>query len=208
MSGDLSRSEALEEARNLLRMLMFDRRAAVERLRRGVGNVRARILFRNASVGRRVGATGHVRVVADGRITLAEHVQFMGGMLPTQILCARGGELYIGGHCGFNYGVVIDCTRSIRIGERCIFGSMSRLHDSTATKSGPIVLEDDVWIAHGASVEPGVRIGAGSVVSAGSVVTADVPPDSLVIGSPAESFPLGSDGKQARRHHTPSQIPV
>jgi acetyltransferase-like isoleucine patch superfamily enzyme len=208
MPGDLSRSEALAEARNLLNLLLFDRRGAVERLRRGVGNVRARILFRDAVVGRRVGASGHVRVVADGRISIGEHVQFLGGMIPSQILCARGGELHIGAHCGFNYGVVVDCRHSIRIGQRCIFGSMSSLRDVGTSKSGPIVLEDDVWIAHGAVVEPGVCIGAGSVVSAGSVVTADVPPDSLVIGDPAESFPLGSDGKRVRRHHASSQMPV
>jgi maltose O-acetyltransferase len=76
---------------------------------------------------------------------------------------------------------------------------MSCLRDSDATKHGPIVLEDDVWIAHGAFVEPGVHIGAGSVVSAGSVVTRDVPPDSLVIGNPAESFPLDSDGRRDRQ---------
>ncbi len=48
-----------------------------------------------------------------------------------------------------------------------------------------IVLEDDVWIGSGAILTDGVTIGKGSVVAAGSVVIHDVPPHTLVAGSPA-----------------------
>jgi acetyltransferase-like isoleucine patch superfamily enzyme len=202
MLAEMDRREALAEAENLLRLLRTDRRAALERIRRGVGNLRAHVLFRRAELGRRVGAAGYVRVVAEGRMSIGEHVQFLRGMIPSEIICSRGAELVLGGYCGLNYGVVIDSRESIRIGRRCLFGSMSCLRDWDVKRHGPIVLEDDVWIAHGAVVEPGVRIGAGSVVSAGSVVTTDVPPDSLVVGSPAESFPLGSDDRHSRRDGT------
>lgn len=40
----------------------------------------------------------------------------------------------------------------------------------------PVIIEDDVWIATGAIILKGVRIGRGSVISAGSVVYKDVPP--------------------------------
>jgi acetyltransferase-like isoleucine patch superfamily enzyme len=53
-------------------------------------------------------------------------------------------------------------------------------------------------VAHGAVIQPGVRIGAGSIVSAGSVVRTNVPPDSIATGNPAESFALGSDVKKTR----------
>jgi acetyltransferase-like isoleucine patch superfamily enzyme len=49
----------------------------------------------------------------------------------------------------------------------------------------PIVIEDDCWIASHAVVLAGVTIGRGSIVAAGSVVTKDVPPYSIVAGSPA-----------------------
>ena len=198
MRTEADRATALAETTKLLRMMLTDRRAALARIGRGLGIVRAHILFRGAQIGHRVNATGPVRVVADGRITIGDHVQFTGGMIPSQIVCRPGGELVIGAYSGFNYGVVLDCTESIDIGQCCLFGSMVCLCDSEMGRSGPIVIEDDVWVAHGAIIEPGVRIGAGSVVSAGSIVTTDVPPYSLALGNPAESFPLGVDIKAER----------
>ena len=48
-----------------------------------------------------------------------------------------------------------------------------------------ISIEDDVWIGAGAIVTDGVTIGRGAVVAAGAVVTADVPPQTVVAGTPA-----------------------
>lgn len=50
----------------------------------------------------------------------------------------------------------------------------------------PITIEDDVWIGGNVCICQGVTIGARSVVAAGSVVTSDVPPDTLVGGTPAK----------------------
>lgn len=52
------------------------------------------------------------------------------------------------------------------------------------------VIEDDVCIGGGCTILPGVRIGRGSFVAAGALVTKDVPPFSLVIGSPGRIKPL------------------
>lgn len=49
----------------------------------------------------------------------------------------------------------------------------------------PIVIERNVWIAAGATIIGGVTIGENAVVAAGSIVTRDVPPNTLVGGSPA-----------------------
>ncbi len=84
------------------------------------------------------------------------------------------------------------------IGARCRFGSMVYISDTGRNGSRGVVVEDDVWLAHGAIIEPGVRVGAGSVVSAGSVVTSDVPPASMAVGNPARSLPLRLVG--ARTH--------
>jgi virginiamycin A acetyltransferase len=48
------------------------------------------------------------------------------------------------------------------------------------------IIEDDVYIGHGAFIMPGVRIGTGAVVGAEAVVTKDIPPYAVVVGSPAK----------------------
>lgn len=48
----------------------------------------------------------------------------------------------------------------------------------------PVTIGNDVWIAAGALILPGVTIGDGSVIGAGSVVTKDIPPHSLAVGNP------------------------
>ena len=49
----------------------------------------------------------------------------------------------------------------------------------------PITIETNVWIGTGATILPGVNIGADALVAAGAVVTHAVPPATLVAGVPA-----------------------
>jgi maltose O-acetyltransferase len=133
---------------------------------------------------------GYVNVIAEGRMTVGEGVIFLGGMIPSQIICRQGGDLAIGSSSGFNYGAAVECSQSIQIGKRCMFGSMTYIRDCSPDRKGSVVIEDDVWVAYGAVIEPGTRVGMGSVVGAGSVVTSDVPPRSLAIGNPARSVSL------------------
>ena len=55
-----------------------------------------------------------------------------------------------------------------------------------ATLSGGTTLESDVYIGPDATIAEDVTIGTGAVVGAGAVVLDDVPPDTTVVGSPAE----------------------
>ncbi|EGI74691.1 CatB-related O-acetyltransferase [Pseudoalteromonas distincta] len=48
------------------------------------------------------------------------------------------------------------------------------------------IIKDDVWIGVDAIILRGVTVGTGAVVGANSVVTKDVPPYSVVVGSPAK----------------------
>ncbi len=56
----------------------------------------------------------------------------------------------------------------------------------TNDQVGDIILEDDVWLATGVSVNAGVRIGKGTIVAMGSVVTHDLPAMVLAGGVPAK----------------------
>lgn len=50
----------------------------------------------------------------------------------------------------------------------------------------PCVIEDDVWIGHGAIILPSAaRVGRGAAIGAGAVVTRDVPAYAVVAGNPA-----------------------
>jgi len=49
-----------------------------------------------------------------------------------------------------------------------------------------VTVESDAWLGYGVTVLTGVRIGRGAIVAAGAVVTKDVPPYSIVAGSPAK----------------------
>lgn len=78
--------------------------------------------------------------------------------------------------------------KNVCIGEdvRLITGShdVTSPHFNLVTK--PISIKDDVWIATGAYVLPGVTIGEGAVVGAGSVVRKNVEPWTVVAGNPAK----------------------
>lgn len=50
----------------------------------------------------------------------------------------------------------------------------------------PAIIEDDVLIGANAVILEGIRVGKGAVVAAGAVVTRDVPPGTVVAGSPAK----------------------
>lgn len=54
--------------------------------------------------------------------------------------------------------------------------------------NGVTMIGCDVWIGDGVIVMPGITIGHGAVIGANSVVTKDVPPYSIVAGSPAREI--------------------
>lgn len=56
------------------------------------------------------------------------------------------------------------------------------------TYGAPVVIGKNVWIGIASTVLPGVTIGDNSIVGANSVVTHDVPPNTIVAGSPARKI--------------------
>jgi len=110
--------------------------------------------------------------------------------VPTRLSSVGTGKISIGKNCIFNYGVTVRACKEVRIGDGCLFGSAITISDGDAQMAAPIIIESGVWIAHGARILPGVRIGQDAVVSAGSVVTSDVPPGALAVGDPARHLPM------------------
>jgi acetyltransferase-like isoleucine patch superfamily enzyme len=117
-------------------------------------------------------------------------VQLAGGMFAPSLQCSRGAMLDIGALTFLSYGVTIRASQRVEIGRRCQIASMVLIRDANDDITGPVRIGDDVWLAYGAIIEPGVTIGDGSVISAGSVVRHDIPPFSLAQGNPATWVPL------------------
>ena len=53
---------------------------------------------------------------------------------------------------------------------------------------GDIVIGNDVWIGYEAVVMAGVHIGDGAIIASRAVVTKDVPPYTIVGGTPAQEI--------------------
>jgi gamma-carbonic anhydrase len=118
--------------------------------------------------------------------------------------CAVIGDVDIGDESSIWYGTVLrGDVMPIRIGARTSIQDNTVIH-VTAGKYGTTVgsdctighgaiihacaIEDACLIGMGSIILDGARIGTGSLVGAGALVTpgTDIPPNSLVIGSPAK----------------------
>ena len=106
----------------------------------------------------------------------------------------NGGRLSIGQGAA-NVGLTIMCAKEITIGNGVRIGRNVSIRDWNGmhvivndhyTNHAPVHIGDHVWLCTGCTVLPGVTIGEGAVVAANSTVTKDVPPRSLVAGSPAK----------------------
>ena len=160
---------------------------------RGLALARSHLALVGCEVGEKVLVHGPLTLERQGHVVVGRETVFVGGPFPTSIHVGRKGHLMIGPRCHFNYGVQLEVHATVRMGERCMFGSYVKVMDAPGK---PVLLGNDVWVAHGAVINPGVTIGDGAVVSAGSVVTADVPAGMLAIGNPARlmSQRLSSSG--------------
>lgn len=100
----------------------------------------------------------------------------------------------VGERSSVGAGAWVYALDKIMVGKNCCIGEDVKLitgshdvasgHFDLVTK--PITIMDNVWIATGAMILPGVAIGEGAVVAAGAVVTKDVEPWTVVGGNPAK----------------------
>lgn len=73
------------------------------------------------------------------------------------------------------------------VGKNCHIGAGAVLAGVIEPPSAmPVIVEDDVLVGANAVVLEGVKIGKGAVVAAGAIVTKDVPPYTVVAGTPAK----------------------
>ncbi|MDR0994353.1 MAG: acyltransferase [Verrucomicrobiota bacterium] len=108
------------------------------------------------------------------------------------------GKISVGNYVGFNTGCWVNGGGGITIGNHVLFGPGVIIHssnhnfdqldvriDQQGHTHAPVVIEDNVWVAAGCIILPGVTIHSGAVIAAGAVVTRDVPANAVVGGVPA-----------------------
>ncbi|MEH6587338.1 MAG: acyltransferase [Halioglobus sp.] len=103
-----------------------------------------------------------------------------------------GKNTFCGDFCVFGVNELISIGSDVMIAQAVTIRDTDHNYerlDTPMNKQGitaaAVVIEDDVWIGHGAAILKGVSIGRGSIISAGAVVTRDVPSYSVVGGVPA-----------------------
>jgi len=130
---------------------------------------------------------------AGGRFVVGSGVEFRKGF---RVEIAHGGNVEIGDRCVFSYYSVIQCSTSITIGDRAMFGQASMIVDgnhqlqdiSTDIFAQPydyrdIVIANDVTTLTKCTILN--SIGVKSVVAANAVVDKPIPPYSVFGGVPA-----------------------
>lgn len=127
------------------------------------------------------------REILDGSIVIGDEVSIgaltviqMGRTRPTQI----GDNVHINQQCGIGHDV--------KIGPRTIIGMGVKI-SGYAEIGADCVIDPDVYITNR------VRIGEGSRIRIGSLVIKNVPPESDMIGRPAEPFEDWRKWRKARR---------
>lgn len=106
-----------------------------------------------------------------GRVTIGDRSTFQMDCL---IVGAGMDDLVIGNDVAIAYQA------------KLIMGSHDILSPTFDGITGPITIEDNVFVGTGATVLLGVTLGEGSVITAGSVVTKSMPPFSVARGNPAQ----------------------
>lgn len=128
----------------------------------------------------------------DGRVLIQQNaVLHLGGYA----WCQHAGHLSIGSGSVISPGTIIYATGEggVKIGKNFDCGPATLIFSSrTDYVKGkehhmfqPVTIGDNVVCFANAIISPGVTIGDGAVIAANSVITRDVPPHTMVGGSPA-----------------------
>ncbi len=129
-------------------------------------------------------------------IYVGKHCSFGKGVF---LNCGPNSCIRIGAGVGINDFSYISSIYGITIGDNTRIGEFVSIRDndhqffhadiliqSQGFTGAPIEIGNDVWIGRGTYIGKGVKISDGAVIGANSVVTKSIPPNAVVVGSPAK----------------------
>lgn len=130
------------------------------------------------------------------RITIADNVAIKEGA--RICVCNKDAIIRIGKNTTIGFHNFIFASDKIEIGNDCLIApfvyivdsnhqmKLGKLINQQSNTTAPIIIGNDVWIASNVTILKGVTIGNGAVIAANSVVNKDIPPYTIVGGSPAK----------------------
>ena len=153
-------------------------------------------------------------VILDGPLFIGLKKQFKSAV-ETRLLVERGATLHVRGNFGIGYGSDVEvfpgavlevenggancnltliCARHISLNGTVMMGRDVSIRDTNAhiiaidgyKVTAPVVVEDHTWLCSGCSVNPGSKVGVGSIVGGMANLTGRIPAHSLAVGNPAK----------------------
>jgi virginiamycin A acetyltransferase len=121
-----------------------------------------------------------------GKVQIGNHTALNG---PNLNIYAGEGQVNIGNFCSIarNVSIQLDGHNYKKITSYQIFKNFfDAKNASEVVNSGNITIGNDVWIGANAMIYGGVTVGDGAVIGSNCFVNKDVPPFSIVVGSPAK----------------------
>ncbi len=179
-------------------------------LRRGYNAYQLALLRSTATVGKKVRLKVHAewtnrsrdQLVIGDRVILGDvlfHIHDRGRVeigaytAISGIRIEAATEVVIGRYCQISYHVDIHDNNGHPLDPEKRRNQMVRVHENGMdlnsvyeSETEPVVIGDNVWIGHDATILKGVTIGDNAVIATGSVVTRDVPPGTVAAGNPAK----------------------
>jgi acetyltransferase-like isoleucine patch superfamily enzyme len=163
-------------------------------------------LGRDFRAGRRFRAFGRLSVRGPGSVVFGDNVALWGRV--NAWTYAPGARILIADDVMMS-GTRFACAREIRVGRNSIVADAgirdTDMHSTRADRRSPgapvrvasVEIGENVWVAAGALVMPGVSIGENSVVGAAAVCMRSFPPNKVIFGNPAKvAMPIPSvDGR-------------
>lgn len=132
-------------------------------------------------------------IPANGAFIVGDNVEFRRDF---RAEVSGEGRIAIGGGTRFTYSVLMQCSTSIEVGERCMFGQATLVVDGQhrfrdlsrpmldqGYDFTPIRIDDDAVITTKCTIM--ADVGTRAFVGANSVVTRPIPPYTVAVGAPA-----------------------
>ena len=104
-----------------------------------------------------------------------------------------GEKSFLGSYCIVASNELIQIGRNVMIADFVSIRDTDHNYDNLdipmieqGIVTSPVIINEDVWIGHGAVITRGVNIGKGAIIAANAVVTKDVPEYAIMGGVPAK----------------------